>query len=1314
MSRSELTDLAVRLAETIEPGPVRAAVVATTPAQFAGALDTLKSCLDEGIVQRLDDRAGVFLGSADREARVGVLFPGQASPSHLDGGAWHRRFDFVKDLYARSALPPNGDEVATDVAQPAIVTASLAGLKLLDGLGVGARIAVGHSLGELVALHWAEAWDEDALLRIAAARGKAMAQLGRGDGAMASIGAPRETVEGLFEGPAVVIAGLNSPSQTIVSGESAAVDAVVARARAVGLSATRLRVSHAFHSPLVAEATPVLARHLSGEQTNAPRRAVVSTVTGSPIAPSEDLRRLLERQITSPVRFAEALEAADGSVDLWIEVGPGSVLAGIVRELVATPVTSLDAGGESLAPLLRAVGTAFALGVPMNHRFLFEGRFARRFELDRQPKFFANPCELAPPPERAEPTAMPETADPDPPQADVAATNGRADAVPLEVVRKLVADRAELPVSTVHGDSGLLKDLHLSSLAVGQIVADAARALNLPPPAAPTDYADATVAQIAQALEEVARTGNTAAHHAEETVPGGVDRWIRAFSVDLIERPRTAAASSDSSSGAPGVWKIIAPAKHPLRGPLEKIFARPTVGYGVVLCLPAEPDARHVELMLEAAGAVLARDECSHFVVVQDGGGGAAFARTLHLERREIATCVVDVPAEHPQAAEWVRAEACCATGFHEVHYDESGTRREPVLRLLPPDELHEDAPLPLGASDVLLVTGGGKGIAAECALAVARSTGARLALVGRSDPAEDQELAANLERMGAAEVRFEYHRADVTDRRAVELAVRRFEAHLGPVTALLHGAGTNVPRLLGDLDRDAFLATLAPKIEGARNVLAAVDPQRLRLFVSFGSIIARTGMRGEADYAVANEWLAALTQRWGDDHPSCRTLAVEWSIWSGVGMGERLGRVDLLEQLGVTPITPDDGVRELLGLMGRASPTSAVVVAGRFGRPPTVELDEAYLPLWRFLERPRVHVPGVELVVDAELSADTDPYVSDHVFDGLSLFPAVMGLEAMAQAAMALAGSARPPVFEDVAFEQPVVVPADGTTTLRVAALVRAAGCVEVVLRSEETSFQVDHFRATCRFDDGPALLRGREKRVDRATATLSLDPGRDLYGNILFHRGRFQRLDRYLRLRATECVAQIAADGVVEWFGRYLPRPLVLGDCGMRDAAIHAIQACIPHATILPIGVQRIVAGVGNPTEPCSMRAREVSDDGNELVYDVELVGPEGDVFERWERLRLRRVREAMPPHGWVAPLLAPYLERRLGELVSGSSVSVAVERNGVERRSDRSRLAIDRVLGRGGVGRRGVGRGGHDASAARRQAGSFGRPRRFRDPC
>jgi enediyne polyketide synthase len=1285
LSFAELGDLAAALARSMGPGNVRAAVVTARPAELERSLNTLLAWIADDVDQRLDVDRGVFLATAEQAPSVGFLFPGQGTAATLDGGLWAARFAFVQQRYDDAALPERGDAVATEIAHPAIITASIAGLEVLQSLGIEAKVGVGHSLGELAAYYWAGALDVAALLRVARARGNAIAEHGKPGGAMAGIAAPAETVQQLIGDSAVVLAGLNSPTQTVISGEAAAVHEVVERVHAAGLQAVRLSVSHAFHSPLIADAVGSLSPALDRETFRSPERLVGSTITGGFLDGGEDLRELLRRQLTSPVRLMDAVQAADLKVDLWIEVGPGHVLRGIVGKLVGTPVVSLDAGSESLRDLLRAVGAAFALGAPVKVAALFDDRFTRPFNLDWSAKFFVNPCELAPLPEgglRAgdwglgkSPLEENPAPSPEPPAP------GRSS---LEVVRQLVAERAELPLEAVQESDQLLQDLHFSSIAVGGVVADAARALGLPPPVAPTDYARATVGELATALDELARTGAAAAG-PPEIAPPGVDAWVRNFTVELVEKPLAARRRSAEQ----GIWQLVAPSEHAFAAQLQAALAERVGGRGVIVCLPTEIDERYVKLLLDGTRHVLeglndtadgTRSVPNTFVLVQHAPVGGGWARTLHLEMPQVTTCVVNVPPSAPQAVEWIAMEVAAADRYVEAHYDVAGRRRVPMLRLLSETTLPE-AP-PLCSDDVLLVTGGGKGIAAECALDLAKRYGVRLALIGRSragasEAANDQQLDENLLRFIAAGVTYRYDSADVTDAAAVRAAVDEIGRTLGPVTAILHGAGGNVPQSLRTLDEPAVRATLAPKINGLRNVLEAVDPNQLRLLVTFGSIIARTGLHGEADYALANEWLTELTDEWRRAHPHCRCHAVEWSVWSGVGMGERLGRIDALRRQGITPIGPDEGVRILRQLI--ASPLApplapprngegnrtAVVVSGRFGDPPTLRHEQPQLPLLRFLEQPRLHVPGVELICDVTLSLGADPYLRDHAYQDTPLLPAVMGLEAMAQISMALVGSTTPPDFESVELSRPITVASSANRGIRLAALVRGPGKVEVVLRSDETGFQADHFRAICRFDPSDQSVVAERSPLPlaasrEATELLALVPREDLYGKILFHRGRFQRVEGYRELSATRCLADVSPDGHARWFGGYLPETLVLGDAAIRDAAIHAIQACIPHGTILPIGIDRVVTGQRPLTGPCSVRAQEREHIGDRFVYDLTITSPDGQC-ERWEGLRLQRVDQANPTARWAEPLLAPYLERRLGELAPGAGATVAVVSHG-----------------------------------------------------
>lgn len=1245
---AELGDLAATLHHELAGRPVRAAVVAGSPEQAAQGFERLRTLLDNRVPNRVDTECGVFLGGMDRRPRIGFLFPGQGSGVHADGGALRSRFAGVDRLYRECPPEAAGDGVDTAVAQPRIVTASAAVLRVLDDLGIVASAAAGHSLGELTALHWAGAMTEAELLRHAAARGRIMADASHGGGAMAGIAAPPETVTSLLDGEPVVIAGYNGPLQTVVSGSRVAVDRVCAHATERGLTSSRLPVSHAFHSGLVAPAATGWRDYLVEQRFSPLSGQVFSTVTGGPLAADVDLPELLAEQVLAPVLFSAAVRALAAETDLLLEVGPGRVLTGLAAQIApSVPAVAVDAGGGTLAGLLSAVAAAYVLGAPVDTRVLFADRFTRPLPLDKQFRFFASPTESTPADEASPATSI----------MDIPVPEATGDS-PLEVLRRLAARRAELPPAAVGPDTHLLDELHLSSMAAGQLMIEAARELGLAAPTVTSAYATATLGELARMIEQLA----TGPDGPPNQTPTGVGPWVHAFTVELIPvRPAPAPASS-----RPGRWRLFGSEALGIR--LRDALDTAGLGGGVLLCLPGHADERMVPLMADAVRAAVTGPP-ARFAVVGGRPGAASLAKTLYLERPDIHTTVLTLPDPpgEPSITGLV-AEIAATTGFRESDCRALGVPRAPVLRPYAPAASGE---LPLGPADVLLVTGGGKGITAECALALARESGTAVGLLGRADPATDLELAANLDRLLAAGVRHKYLRADVTDLEQVRVAVAGLRKEFGPVTAVLHGAGHNDPRTISELDEAALRAALAPKVGGLRAVLAATDPAALRLLVSFGSIIGRSGLRGEAAYGLANDWLTELTRQVGEERPYCRCVALEWSVWSGAGMGERLGVLEALAREGVTAIPVAEGVAMVRRILSDPHTPDRLVVTGRADGLPTLGFDRPELPLLRFLDRPRVHYPGVELITEVDLSAGTDPYLADHRLAGDPLFPAVFGMEAMVQVASALVGASGPAVLTNLEFPRPIGVPAGGTT-VRVAALTDDSGAVRTVLRSSETGFQADHFRGTVRFSrpEPAADVPGRPVRP-----MLPVDPTRELYGPILFQGKLFQRLIGYRELAARRCVAEIANLPAGPWFGSFLPAGLVLGDPGTRDAVMHAIQACVPDVTLLPVAVDRLEpAEPGQDWDTVTTTATERSADDDTYVYDVEVREPAGLLIERWCGLRLRAVRRLDGGGPWVPVLLGPYLERRAGALLAVPPRCVVLpDAGGPADRRGRTRRAV-----------------------------------------
>lgn len=1275
LSYAELTDLAAVLADRSEGMPARAAVVAASPEDAEHAVRTLLERMDEGETEIVSVAAGIFLAHRTDTPSIRYLFPGQGAGTGRFGVLGHR-FERADSVLRSAGLTGGGDHVATEVAQPRIVAGSLAAMTVLDDLGVRADGAAGHSLGELTALHWANALGTSEVLSLAAARGRAMADTGRSDGAMAGLASAPSRVEALTKTePEVVVAGYNGPEQTVISGQADAVERVCERARADGITATRVNVSHAFHSPLVAASAEALGHKLDETDFGPMSRRPVSTVTGDELAPDTDLRALLREQVVLPVRFHEAVVRLAEGADLLIEVGPGRVLSGLAATAVPdVPVVPVDSDSASLAPFLRVVAAAYTLGAPVDTRALFVGRLVREFPEEFE--FLTSPCEAAPGLDvgRTEGGAGGGT--------EAVTSNNTADTTDtLELLRGLAAERVELPMSMVSSGTRPLDDLHLSSITVGQVVNEVVRRLGLPPLEAVSGYATSTLGELATMIDELADTPGSGSAGGEAP---GVAPWVQAFEVTHVAKDLL--RHSEPEPAAVDGWSVYASAGHPLAEPLRRALP----GEGVLLCLPVEGGTELVGTLLDAARSALAVGGGGRFVVVQGRKGAAGVARTLHLEVPGVITTLVTLadpePASDQEREEAVRRvvdEVAATTGFVEAHYDADGGRTVPVLRATSPVDSARRQ-VPLGPDDVVLVTGGGKGITAECALSLANEYGAALALLGRADAENDTELADNLERMTAAGVRFVYLRADVTRPEEVRSAVHEFQERLGPVTAVLHGAGRNEPTALGSLTEQAFQRTLAPKVGGLETILHVLDPERLRLLVTFGSIIGRAGMRGEAHYSTANDWLTEMTVEYGREHPHTRVLALEWSIWSGAGMGERLGVVESLMRDGITPISMEEGIDHLHRALAAPSAGPVLVISGRTGALPTLTTEKSELPLGRFVDRVLAHYPGVELVTEAVLSSADDPYLDDHLLDGDLLFPAVVGMEAMAQVAAAVSGHTGPPVLEDARFLRPVVVRPGGTTTVRVAALVRDTESVEVVIRSEETGYGTDHFRAVLKWPrTSPEEARGPVREGLPVLPRVPVDPS-ELYGDVLFQGKRFQRLLSYRRVSARHVVAELSTATTGHWFGTFLTQGRTLADPGVRDAAMHVLQACVPDGVLLPEGVDRIVlAHPQEQEEPecVLLEATERSQEGDSFVYDVDVRAPDGSLLERWEGLRLRAVRRSGGPGPWVPSLLGPHLEREL-ERTLGGSRAVVVEPgagSGTEGRRAVTELAVGRALNR-----------------------------------
>lgn len=285
--------------------------------------------------------------------RVAFIFPGQGSQYPGMGRELAERYPGAQEVFttADAALGfplsrlcfegPAEELQLTANTQPAILTVSVAVAAVLKEKGIGADYVAGHSLGEYSALVAAGALKLADAVRIVRKRGEYMQQaVPVGEGAMAALlGLKPEALEEICreaaEGQIVSPANLNSPGQVVIAGHKAAVE------RAMKLAGNRgakrcipLNVSAPFHCALMQPAADRLAGDLGAVEFLAPSMPLVNNVDAQVVRTAEAARNGLKRQVTAPVRWEESIRRLRSEgVDVFIEVGPGKVLSGLLRQI---------------------------------------------------------------------------------------------------------------------------------------------------------------------------------------------------------------------------------------------------------------------------------------------------------------------------------------------------------------------------------------------------------------------------------------------------------------------------------------------------------------------------------------------------------------------------------------------------------------------------------------------------------------------------------------------------------------------------------------------------------------------------------------------------------------------------------------------------------------------------------------------------------------------------------------------------------------------------------------------------------------------
>ncbi len=406
-------------------------------------------------------------------------------------------------------------------------------------------------------------------------------------------------------------------------------------------------------------------------------------------------------------------------------------------------------------------------------------------------------------------------------------------------------------------------------------------------------------------------------------------------------------------------------------------------------------------------------------------GGLAGLIKTAAREWSEVTCKAIDLGHfTTPGAAARAVADELLLSGPVEVGLTPSG-RMALDLIALPP--LQTPQMPPIQAGEVVVVTGGGRGVTTEAAVALAQAYRPLLVLLGRSrlqadEPAwltnltdegqikrailehateklhpkaiEEQyralmagrELRATLARVEAAGGRALYCSADIRDSQAVNDLLQRIRQDHGPIRGIIHGAGVLADRLITDKTLEQFAMVYGTKVGGLRSLLDATAGDELRFIALFASTTGRFGRSGQVDYAVANEVLNKLAQAESRRRAGCRSVSINWGPWDGgmvtpalkkVFAGEGIGLIGLAEggELLIREIAAMDAPVEVVAMAATTQEALALP------KPASAkQLSEAF---------------------SLTLTVDDYPFLRSHVMDGKAVLPMAIIVEWLSHGAL-------------------------------------------------------------------------------------------------------------------------------------------------------------------------------------------------------------------------------------------------------------------------------------------------------------------------
>ena len=1137
----------------------------------------------------------------------------------------------------------------TRITQPTVVLSSLIWTEFFSKLGIEPQITLGHSLGELTAFYKAGAFNKETLIKFAQFRGELMAADSRSSGSMVSLFCSENKAESMIEKVSgnIVIANINSPNQIVLSGGKKEIEKIKELAQKQNITAIQLNVSNAFHSSFMKSASEKIRKfNILPNQYKSNGIKVYSCVTADEIKGQVNLKEYFSKQAISPVNFVGVIESATKECDLMIELGPGKVLSDLVKaiddKVVCLPIESFAGNDRDLNIALAEI---FVRNIPIKWEELYKNRLIKIFVPASKKKFIENQCEhplkIGDHTFKQEYLPVASVFKDETEQKEEIIPGGLPELKGKNYIENLLINLTHkmtgFDLESISLNLMLLNDLNLDSIKAAELIGEAARSLGIAGQVDPSQLSNNTLEEISNHL--YALSIQNVEGHKKDTVNDILKRyqnktWVRNFVLNLRPediKTRNVNQLKDlknivflSGKNEKSLVDKIEDEFKAIKAKTQRIYfgekkekkeKTSRIDCLIMLLPKNSSNVPYKEFDKDSLRSIMDQlyqvtelansnrlDKNSFVVFVQFGGGNfgenkelkdiassspKSLALTLFLERPYLKVRVIDFDEriDDDEISQSVIDELQTYEDFSAVGYDRRLIRKVVYYENSHPiDYIKRD--ILWSPKDVVLVTGGAKGITSQCALEFARSTKARIVLIGRSPipknlKDESNEIVKTLKQFENENFKCSYYSCDVSDEKDVFNTISKIEKNEGKITGVIHGAGLNSLRRLKQTNVQEVYQEVLPKVIGAVNICRVLKDHPPKLIVGITSIIGLTGMEGSGWYGFSNEILNLYLRQFKNQHSNTDVVTIAYSIWDEIGMGIKLDSIKRLSEKGIGAIPIKEGIKHFRQLIEGDPGVQQVIVAARIAGIATWKSAGLKENKFRFLEKIEYILPGIELIARANLNIENDPYLLDHDWKGSLLFPFVFGFEAMTQAVAYVLGIEKFDRIKarNINLQRPISVPKESETTIEIHAQVNeqdesnAKTQVVVEIYSQETAYNEPHFSAVFEIDPGiPSNLISNQVKnslLNRTRNVINLDVKTDIYGPILFQGPLFQCIENIHELhydeetKKGECVLTANYNKSAAIFlknNKKFNDTFLIGDPFFIDSMLQSMQLIIP----------------------------------------------------------------------------------------------------------------------------------------------------------